>query len=86
MTFEEWQKTAVERTGSPSVAIMENHFGYAPDNVMAVLVYDPGVIAWLENGQFFTHVDRSEYTGTLADVERRLWDDWAKHEVGGCES
>jgi len=80
MTFEEWQKTG-RTTDKNFTELLGNTFGYVPDNVIAVQVYDPGVIAWLENGQFFTHVDRSEYAGTLADVERRLWDDWAKHEV-----
>ena len=80
MTFEQWQKTG-RTTDKNFTDLLENTFGYVPDNVVSVRVYDPGVIAWLEDGQFFTHVDRSEYTGHLFDVERRLWDDFAKHEV-----
>ncbi len=83
MTFEEWQATRkrvaqVEVQGS----VLENHFGYVPDDVISVYEYDPGVLVALKNGQYFTHIDRSEYTGTLDAVERRLWDDYAKHEVG----
>jgi hypothetical protein len=85
MTFEEWQKTGRTKD-SDFTDLLDNTFGYVPDNVIAVQVYAPGVIAWLKDGQFYTHVERSEYTGGLYDVERRLWDDYAKHEVGGCES
>ena len=80
MTFEEWQQTARTKD-SNFTELLENVFGYLPENVMAVRVYDPGLIAWLEDGKFFTHVERSEYTGVLYDVERRLWDDFAKAEV-----
>jgi hypothetical protein len=67
--------------------ILEDHFGYVPENVLTVYVYDgAGVLCSLKNGQYFTHIDRSEYTGTLDAVERRLWDEYAKNEVGGCES
>lgn len=80
MTFEQWQKTGRTRDKN-FTDLLENTFGYVPDNVLSVLVYDPGVIAWLEDGQFFTHVGRSEYTGHLVDVERALWDEYAQHEV-----
>jgi hypothetical protein len=82
MTFEEWQKTAVERDATGFSDIIENRFGYVPDDVRSIRMYAPGLIAALSSGQFFTHVDRSEYTGTLEAVERRLWDDYARHEVG----
>lgn len=85
MTFDDWQKTGKTKD-SGFAGLLDNTFGYVPENVTAVLVYDPGVIACLQDGQFYTHVDRSEYTGTLDEVERRLWDDYAKNEVGGCES
>lgn len=83
MTFEEWQATrrSIAQVG-PAYDAMQNHFGYVPDDVISVYAYDPGVLVALKDGQYFTHIDRSEYTGTLRAVERRLWDDYAKHEVG----
>lgn len=82
MTFEEWQATRKAVAPAAVQGVLENHFGYVPDDVISVYEYDPGVLVALKNGQYFTHIDRSEYTGTLDAVERRLWDDYAKHEVG----
>jgi hypothetical protein len=82
MTFEEWQATRKPVAPAAVQGVLENHFGYVPDDVISVYEYDPGVLVALKNGQYFTHIDRSEYTGTLDAVERRLWDDYAKHEVG----
>jgi hypothetical protein len=82
MTFEEWQATRKPVSPAAVQGVLENHFGYVPDDVISVYEYDPGVLVALKNGQYFTHIDRSEYTGTLDAVERRLWDDYAKHEVG----
>jgi len=87
MTFEDWRATRNQATQGLEHDILEDNFGYVPDNVLTVYVYDgAGVLCSLKNGQYFTHIDRSEYTGTLEAVERRLWDDYAKQEVGGCES
>jgi hypothetical protein len=83
MTFEDWRATRNQATQSLEHDILEDNFGYVPDNVLTVYVYDgAGVLCSLKNGQYFTHIDRSEYTGTLEAVERRLWDDYAKREVG----
>jgi hypothetical protein len=82
MTFEEWQATRKAVAPAAVQGVLENHFGYVPDDVISVYEYDPGVLVALKNGQYFTHIERSEYTGTLDAVERRLWDDYAKHEVG----
>lgn len=83
MTFEDWRATQHQATMGLEHDILEDHFGYVPEGVQSVWVYDEaGVIARLADGQYFTHVDRSEYTGTLEEIERRLWDDYAKHEVG----
>jgi hypothetical protein len=82
MTFEEWQATRRAAAGLER-DILEDHFGYVPAYWLTVYVYDgAGVLCSLRNGQYFTHIGRSEYTGTLGAVERRLWDDYAKHEVG----
>ena len=86
MTFEDWQATRHQATIGLEHDILEDHFGYVPDNVQSVWVYEAGVMAELKGGQHFTHIGRSEYTGTLDEIERRLWEDHAKHEVGGCES
>jgi hypothetical protein len=82
MTFEEWQATrkAVAPVGV-AYDVLKNHFGYVPDDVIGVYEYAPGVLVALKNGQYFTHIGRSEYTGTLEGVERRLWDDHVKQEV-----
>ena len=85
MTFEEWQKTRQPAQQGLERDVVEDHFGYVPDNLLSVYVYDPGVLVALKDGQYFTHIERSEYTGTLEAVERRLWDDYASHEVGVCE-
>lgn len=82
MAFEEWQATRKAVAPAAVQGVLENHFGYVPDDVISVYEYDPGLLVALKNGQYFTHIDRSEYTGTLDAVERRLWDDYAKHEVG----
>jgi len=83
MTFEDWRATRNQATQSLEHDILEDNFGYVPNNVLTVYVYDgAGVLCSLKNGQYFTHIDRSEYTGTLEAVERRLWDDYAKREVG----
>ena len=79
MTFEEWQKT---KSTESDTSILDNHFGYTMPECQSVLVYDPGVIACMKDGSFFTHIGRQEYAGTLAEVERCLWDDYAKQEVG----
>ena len=86
MTFDDWRATRNQATMGLEHAILEDHFGYVPDNVLTVYVYDgAGVLCSLKDGQYFTHIERSEYTGTLEAVERRLWDDYASHEVGVCE-
>jgi len=83
MTFEDWRATQHQATQGLEHDILEDHFGYVPENVLTVYVYDgAGVLCSLKNGQYFTHIDRSEYTGTLDAVERRLWDEYAKNEVG----
>jgi hypothetical protein len=79
MTFDKWRET---RSRVNDNAIIEDAFGYIPVGSYSALVYDPGVIAILPDGRYCTHIDRSGYTGTLDEVERRLWDDYAKHEVG----
>ena len=79
MTFEEWQKTG--RAADPEFThLIDNAFGYVPDNCIGARLYDPGIIAILPDGQFFTHIDRSEYTGKLDEIERRLWEDYASRE------
>ena len=83
MTFEDWKAT---RERVQCVNIIEDQFGYLPEGAEAAVVYDPGVVAELKDGRYFTHIGRSEYTGTLDELEQRLWDEHAKHEVGGCES
>jgi hypothetical protein len=82
MTFEEWQATRrpIAQVG-PAYDALKNHFGYVPDDVISVYQYDPGVLVCLKDGQYFTHIERSEYTGTLEALERRLWEEFAKHEV-----
>jgi hypothetical protein len=82
MTFEDWQATRHQATMGLERDILEDNFGYVPDNVLTVYVYDPvGVLCSLKNGQYFTHIGRSEYTGTLDAVERKLWEEHAQHEV-----
>ena len=46
-----------------------------------VLEYESGVIVALKSGEYYTHVGTREYTGDLATVERRLWEDHASHEL-----
>ena len=82
MTFEEWQATRKSVAPAAVQGVVENHFGYVPDNVISAYEYDPGVLVALKDGQYFTHIGRGEYTGTLAAVEQKLWDEYAKHEVG----
>jgi len=82
MTFEDWRATQHQATQGLEHDILEDHFGYVPDNVQSVWVYEVGVIASLKDGQYYTHIGRSEYTGTLDVIERRLWEDHAKQEVG----
>ena len=82
MTFEDWRETRHQATQGLEHGILEDHFGYVPENVQSVWVYEVGVIAGLNDGQYYTHIGRSEYTGTLDEIERRLWDDYAKQEVG----
>jgi hypothetical protein len=82
MTFDDWRATRNHATQGLEKDILEDHFGYVPDNVLTVYVYDgAGVLCSLKNGQYFTHIGRSEYTGTLDAVERRLWDEHVKGEV-----
>lgn len=82
MTFDDWRATRNQATQGLEHDILEDNFGYVPDNVQTVYVYDgAGVMCCLTNGQYFTLIDRSEYTGTLEAVERRLWDDYAEQEV-----
>ena len=84
MTFEDWRATRNQATQGLEHDILEDNFGYVPDNVLTVYVYDvAGVLCSLKNGQYYTHIGRSGYTGTLEAVERRLWEDHAKQEVGG---
>jgi hypothetical protein len=82
MTFEEWQATRKSVAPVAIQGVLENHFGYVPDDVIGAYQYEPGVMVALKDGQYFTHIERSEYTGTLAAVEQRLWDEYAKGEVG----
>jgi len=82
MTFEEWQATRAPAQPGLERDILEDNFGYVPDDVLTVYVYDPGVMCSLKNGQYFAHIGRWDYTGTLEAIERRLWEDHAKHEVG----
>lgn len=83
MTFDDWRATRAQATMGLEHDILEDHFGYVPENVLTVYVYDgAGVLCSLKNGQYFTHIGRSEYTGTLDGVERRLWEEHAREEVG----
>ncbi len=82
MTFEDWRATRQQATQGLEHDILEDHFGYVPENVQSVWVYEVGVMAGLKDGQYYTHIGRSEYTGTLDDIERALWEDHAKYEVG----
>jgi hypothetical protein len=82
MTFDDWRATRHRATIGLERGILEDHFGYVPDNVRTVWVYEAGVLAELEDGSYFTHIDRDEYAGTLDEVERRLWDEYAQKEVG----
>jgi hypothetical protein len=82
MTFEDWRATRHQATQGLEHDILEDHFGYVPENVQSVWVYEVGVMAGLKDGQYYTHIGRSEYTGTLDDIERALWEDHAKYEVG----
>lgn len=81
MTFEEWQATREPADQGLENWILEDHFGYVPNGVVDVLCYATGVMAELSDGQYFTHIGRSEYTGTLDAVERKLWEEHAQHEV-----
>ena len=83
MTFEDWRSTRNQATLGLEKDILEDNFGYVPENVLTVYVYEPcGVLCSLKNGRYFTLVRQEQYTGTLEAVERRLWDDYAKQEVG----
>jgi hypothetical protein len=82
MTFEEWQATRKSVAPVAMQGVLENHFGYVPDDVIGAYEYEPGVLVALKNGQYLTHVRDSECTGRMDAVEQRLWDDYAKREVG----
>lgn len=84
MTFEQWQKTG-RTIDSDFSHLIDNAYGYVPDNCVGARMYDPGVIACIGDGTFFTHVERSEYSGALADVERALWDEYAERECRAWE-
>jgi hypothetical protein len=86
MTFEEWQTARQSLSLADGRGAVENRFGYVPDDVIGVYTYDPGMPVALKDGQYFAHIGREEYTGTLAAVERKLWDEYAKHEVGDAGS
>ena len=61
-----------------------NTYGEAIDNekLMKVYVYADGMhIEDNLDGTFYVTFDRSEYTGTLDDCEKILWDNFAKHEL-----
>jgi hypothetical protein len=82
MTFDEWRQTKEPAQQGLETWVVEDHFGYVPKDWVEVLTYDPGVIVELRDGKYFTHIDRSEYTGTLEEMEERLWDEYAQGEVG----
>jgi hypothetical protein len=82
MTFEEWEDTRVRAQDGFKEWLMRDNFGYVPAGWQEVWTYAPGIIVRLDGDTYFTHIGRSEYTGSRGDVERRLWDDYAKHEVG----
>jgi hypothetical protein len=78
MTFAEWVKTAERKT---DLSILENAFGFEVENAVAAIVYDPGVVAELSDGQFFTLLYTNEYTGTREEIEKVLWEDYAEKET-----
>lgn len=78
MTFDQW--LATERRHK-DMAIADSAFGYVPDDAVEVLEYSPGVIVRLENGDYFTHVVRSEVTGGLDCVRVALWTGHATKET-----
>jgi hypothetical protein len=78
MTFAEWVKTGQRTT---DVSVLEESFGYPVLNAVAAILYKPGAIAELPNGEFFTHIGRSEYTGTREEIEKVLWEEYAEMET-----
>lgn len=82
MTFEEWVATERQHTDMNEV---ENAFGYTPSGpgwaVKTVVRYEPGTAVILTDGDWCTHVDRSECRGTADDVRKCLWETYAKFEV-----
>lgn len=79
MTYDEWLKTERQHT---DLAEADNSFGYVPDGAQTVVRFDPGVAVILGDGKWYTHIDRSEYTGTADEIRKVLWDEYAQHEVG----
>lgn len=78
MTYEEWLATERQHT---DLSVVEDAFGYVPDDAVAVVTYQPGEAVILRDGRWYTHVDRSEYTGTADEIRKVLWDEYAKYEV-----
>lgn len=78
MTYDQW--VATERTHN-DLSVADTAFGYVPDGAVEVVEYSPGVMVRLKDGKYFTHVGRSEYTGELDVVRRRMWDEYAEIET-----
>lgn len=78
MTFDQWVSTERRHTDLP---VVESAFGHVPDETVEVLEYSPGVIVRLENGDYYTHVVRSEVTGGLDYVRVALWTGHAETET-----
>jgi hypothetical protein len=79
MTFEEWQKTAQRIVNDFDLSNASEGFGLS--NVVAVVRHQPGDIAELADGTYFTVFDRDEASGTLEEVQRALWAGWAEWET-----
>jgi hypothetical protein len=73
MTYDEWVATEIVVDDKSLFSVVEDNFGYVPESTVAAHFYCPGVLVRLANGSYFTHIDRSEYTGTLQEVREVLW-------------
>ena len=84
MNYDDWLRT--ERHHA-DITVAENAFGYVPgdiDNpIKSVVVFDPGVAVILQDGTWFSHIGRSEYSGTGDQVRQALWRDYANDELNG---
>jgi hypothetical protein len=89
MTFDEWagfkawQATAKRTTDFEWAAQAFGDVGAWPldGDAVEVVEHEPGIIVLLKDGTYYTQFDRDEVRGTLEEVQRALWDGYAKFEV-----